>query len=109
MSSGAIPYLSITASWSYSFVSVMPRDVAMTFTIPSGSMSWKASRSPVTIVTGMPLLPRALGERRDDVVGLEAVEADVRVAERLDERLEVRPLLGAAGPGRVLRWALYSA
>ena len=40
-----------------------------------------------------PLLARALGERRDDVVGLEAVEADVRVAERLDERLEVRPLL----------------
>jgi hypothetical protein len=35
----------------------------------------------------------ALGDRGDDVVGLEAGNLDVAVAERLDERLEVRPLL----------------
>jgi hypothetical protein len=33
-------------------VSVIPREVAMTFT-PSPT-SWNASRSPVTMVTGMP-------------------------------------------------------
>jgi hypothetical protein len=35
-------------------VSVIPRPVAMTFTRDSGSMIWKASRSPVTTITGTP-------------------------------------------------------
>jgi hypothetical protein len=39
-------------------VSVIPRPVAMTFTRDAGSMIWKASRSPVTTITGTPS-PRA--------------------------------------------------
>ena len=65
--------------------------------------SWKASRSPVTTITGMPLALRALGDRGDHVVGLEALDAHVAVAEGLDERLEVRPLLlEQVGPRRAL-------
>ena len=30
----------------------MPREVAITLTRPSASISWKTSRSPVTIITG---------------------------------------------------------
>jgi hypothetical protein len=57
----------------------------------------------VTTITGTPSRG-ALGDRRDDVVGLEAVDADVAVAERLDERLEVRPLLAEqVGPRRRVR------
>ena len=41
-----------------------------------------------------PLGLRPLGDRGDDVVGLEAVDAVVRVAEGLDQRLHVRVLLG---------------
>ncbi len=39
------------------------------------------------------LPPRALGDRGDHVVGLVALDGEVAVAERLDQRLEVRPLL----------------
>jgi hypothetical protein len=42
---------------------------------------------------GDALVAGALGDRGDDVVGLEAVDLHVAVAERLDERLEMRPLL----------------
>ena len=49
ISSGAMPYRSITASRSYTFVSVMPRLVAITRT--PGSTSWNRSRSPVTTMT----------------------------------------------------------
>jgi hypothetical protein len=42
---------------------------------------------------GDPLLDRALRDRRNHIVGLEAVQARVAIAERLDERLERRPLL----------------
>ena len=47
-----------------------------------------------------------LGQRGDHVVGLEALDRDVAVAERLDQRAQVRPLeleqVGAACE----RWAL---
>ena len=45
-----------------------------------------------------------LGERGDHVVGLEALDRDVPVAERLDQRAQVRPLqFQQVGPGRALR------
>ena len=51
--------------------------------------------------------PGLLGDRRDHVVGLVAVDLQVAVAERLDQRLEVRPLLlEQVGPGRPLRLVL---
>ena len=40
-----------------------------------------------------PGVARAIGDGGDDVVGLEAVDRDVAIAEGVDERLEVRPLL----------------
>ena len=46
-----------------------------------------------------------LGQRGDHVVGLEAVDLVVAVAERLDQRLQLRPLL-LEQVGRELRWAL---
>ncbi len=52
ISSGGIPYRSITPSRSYTRVSVIPREVVMIFTTPS-STSWYASRSPVTTMVGM--------------------------------------------------------
>jgi hypothetical protein len=42
----------MTASRSYTFVSVIPRLVAITRT--PGSISWKRSRSPVTTITSKP-------------------------------------------------------
>ena len=50
------------------------------------------------------LLRGLLGERGDHVVGLVAVDPHVLVAERLDQRLEVRPLLREqVGPLPALR------
>ena len=69
------------------------------------SISWKASRSPVTIITGMPCSRGLLGQRGDHVVGLEPVDRQVAVAEGVDQRLQVRPLLGSRS-GRVARCAL---
>ena len=49
-------------------------------------------------------LLRLLDERGDHVVGLEALDGDVAVPERLDERAQVRPLqLQEIGPARALR------
>ena len=49
-------------------------------------------------------LPRPLDQRGDHVVGLVALDGDVRVAEGLDERAQVRPLLGEqVGARRALR------
>ena len=48
-----------------------------------------------------PLLARLPGERGDHVVGLEAVDLDVGVAEGLDQRHQVRPLLARGGRGAV--------
>ena len=49
-------------------------------------------------------LLRLHDERGDHVVGLEALDGDVPVAERLDERAQVRPLqLQQVGPARALR------
>ena len=46
---------------------------------------------------------RLLDERGDHVVGLEALDGDVPVAERLDQRAQVRPLeLEQVGPGGAL-------
>ena len=44
-----------------------------------------------------------LGDRGDDVVGLVAVDGDVAVAERLDQRREVRPLLAQQVRPRLAR------
>jgi hypothetical protein len=50
-----------------------------------------------------PALLGLLGQRGDHVVGLEALDGDVAVAERLDERAQVRPLeLEQVGPRRAL-------
>ena len=50
-----------------------------------------------------PALLGLLGERRDHVVGLEALDGDVAVAEGLHERAQVRPLeLEQVGPRRAL-------
>ena len=57
----------------------------------SGSMSWKASRSPVTIVTGMPSSRALRGDRGDHVVGLEA-----RRPRRCGSRTRRRAARGAA-------------
>ena len=73
----------------------MPRPVAITRT-PS-SISWNRSRSPVTTITSMPCSRASRGERGDHVVRLVALDPHVRVAEGLDERLHVGPLLAAAG------------
>ena len=49
-------------------------------------------------------LLRLLDERGDHVVGLEALDGDVAVPERLDQRAQVRPLqLQEIGPARALR------
>ena len=69
----------------------MPRLVAITRT--PGSISWKRSRSPVTTITSMPCSCAAAGERGDHVVGLVARNLQVLVAEGLDQRVQVRPLL----------------
>ena len=51
-----------------------------------------------------PLLPRLPGQRGDHVVGLVSLDPDVGVAERLDQRHQVRPLLGEqVGARRPLR------
>ena len=50
-----------------------------------------------------PALLRLLDERGDDVVGLEALDRDVAVAEGLDQRAQVRPLeLEQVGAGAAL-------
>ena len=50
-----------------------------------------------------PALLGLLGQRRDHVVGLVALDGDVAVAERLHERAQVRPLeLEQVGPRRAL-------
>ena len=59
-------------------------------------------------------LPGLLDQRGDHVVGLEALDADVAVAEGLDERPQVRPLeleqVGAGGAlGLVVRGELLAA
>ena len=56
----------------------------------SSSTSWKRSRSPVTMSTRHPAAPR--GQRADDVVGLVAVGADHRDAERLEHLEDHRHL-----------------
>jgi hypothetical protein len=56
-------------------------------------MSWKASRSPVTMTVGTPSWRAFSAMDGDDVVGLVARHGDVDVAEGVHERLEVRPLL----------------
>ena len=58
-----------------------------------GEQSWKASRSVETTRRLHSGLVRAGGERRDHVVRLPALELQVAVAERLDDRPEVRELL----------------
>jgi hypothetical protein len=51
---------------------------------------------------------RAVGDRGDDVVGLVALHPQVAVTEGLDQRLEVRPLLGQqVGPGPALGLVLF--
>ena len=56
-------------------------------------MIWKASRSPVTTMTGTSSL-----RARSAIVAITSsaskpVDGDVAIAERVDQRLEVRPLL----------------
>ena len=58
-----------------------------------GEQSWKASRSVETTRRLHAGLVGAGGERRDHVVRLPALELEVAVAERLDDRPEVRELL----------------
>ena len=53
------------------------------------------------------LLVGAQAERADDVVGLVALELDVAVPERLDQRPQVRLLLLAAARASACATALY--
>ena len=69
-----------------------------------GSMSWKASLSPVTMMASRSIARGALGQRAQDVVGFVAVGGDGRNAERgdqlhdaLDLRRELVGHFGARG------------